>query len=71
MKLPKLHSWKYHIVDIIKEFGTITGYTMETYESLHKTYIKMPYWFSNKKNVEEQIMQYVNILVYYIFEYFR
>jgi hypothetical protein len=43
MKLPKLHSWKYHIVDIIKEFGTIAGYTTETYESLHKTYVKTPY----------------------------
>jgi hypothetical protein len=71
MKLPKLHSWKYHIVDIIKEFGTSAGYTTETYESLHKTYVKTPYRLSNKKNVEEQIMQYVNILVYYIFEYFR
>jgi len=66
MKLPKLHSWKYHIVDIIKEFGTIAGYTMETYESLHKTYVKTPYRLSNKKNVEEQIMQYVSILVNHI-----
>ena len=71
MKLPKLHSWKYYIIDIIKEFGTIAGYTTETYESLYKTYVKMPYRLSNKKNVKEQIIQYVNILIYYIFEYFH
>ena len=53
MKLPKLHSWIYHIVDIIKEYGAIVGYTSETYESLHKTYVKIPYRLSNKKNVEE------------------
>ena len=70
MKLPKLHSWKYHIVDIIKEFGTIAEYTMEAYESLHKTYVKTPYRLSNKKNVEEQIMQYVSILVNHILNIF-
>jgi hypothetical protein len=61
MKFPKLHSWIYHIVDTIREFGAINGYTTETYESLHKSYVKIPYRLSNKKNVENQIMQTVNI----------
>ncbi|RHZ85416.1 hypothetical protein Glove_66g57 [Diversispora epigaea] len=30
---------------------------METYESLHKTYVKIPYCLSNKKDVEMQIMK--------------
>lgn len=60
-KLPKLHSWVYHIVDTVREFGTINGYTTETYESLHKTYVKIPYRLSNKKNVEEQMIKTVNI----------
>ena len=60
MKLPKLHSWIYHIVDTIREHGAINGYTTETYESLHKTYVKIPYRLSNKKEVEKQIMENVN-----------
>ena len=60
MKFPKLHSWIYHIVDTIREHGTINGYTTETYESLHKTYVKIPYRLSNKKEVEKQIMENVN-----------
>ncbi|RHZ66447.1 hypothetical protein Glove_307g34 [Diversispora epigaea] len=35
----------------------INGYTTKTYESLHKTYVKIPYRFSNKKEVEKQIME--------------
>ncbi|RHZ88118.1 hypothetical protein Glove_26g229 [Diversispora epigaea] len=57
MKMPKLHSWIYHIVDAIRDFGTINGYTTEIYESLHKTYVKIPYHLSNKKDVEMQIMK--------------
>ncbi|RHZ89038.1 hypothetical protein Glove_19g159 [Diversispora epigaea] len=57
MKMPKLHSWIYHIVDAIRDFGAINGYTTETYESLHKTYVKIPYRLSNKKDVEMQIMK--------------
>ncbi|RHZ47603.1 hypothetical protein Glove_575g51 [Diversispora epigaea] len=57
LKFPKLHSWIYHIVDTIREYGAINGYTTETYESLHKTYVKIPYRLSNKKEVEKQIME--------------
>ncbi|RHZ76078.1 hypothetical protein Glove_206g5 [Diversispora epigaea] len=60
LKFPKLHSWICHIVDTIREYGAINGYTTETYESLHKTYVKIPYRLSNKKEVEKQIMENVN-----------
>ncbi|RHZ51504.1 hypothetical protein Glove_477g10 [Diversispora epigaea] len=60
MKMPKLHSWIYHIVDAIRDFGAINGYTTETYESLHKTYVKIPYRLSNKKDVEMQIMKNIH-----------
>ncbi|RHZ74796.1 hypothetical protein Glove_219g104 [Diversispora epigaea] len=56
-KLPKLHSWVHHIVDTIREFGAINGYITETYEVLHKTYVKISYRLSNKKDVEEQMMK--------------
>ncbi|RHZ72696.1 hypothetical protein Glove_241g76 [Diversispora epigaea] len=62
MKFPKFHSWIFHIVDTIREYGVINGYTTETYESLHKSYVKTPYRLSNKKGIEEQIMKTVNIL---------
>ncbi|RHZ50763.1 hypothetical protein Glove_492g3 [Diversispora epigaea] len=57
LKFPKLHSWIYHIVDTIREYRAINRYTTETYESLHKTYMKIPYRLSNKKEVEKQIME--------------
>ncbi|RHZ81094.1 hypothetical protein Glove_123g180 [Diversispora epigaea] len=47
----------HYIVDTIREFRAINGYTTETYEALHKTYVKIPYHFSNKKDVEEQMMK--------------
>ncbi|UZO11366.1 uncharacterized protein OCT59_002935 [Rhizophagus irregularis] len=40
LKLPKLHSWAYHIIDSIRSFGAVNGYTTKTYESLHKEYIR-------------------------------
>jgi hypothetical protein len=61
LKLPKLHSWVYHIINSIQYFGAVNGYTTETYESLHKEYVKNPYRLSNKKNIEVQIMQTVSI----------
>ncbi|RHZ85847.1 hypothetical protein Glove_59g84 [Diversispora epigaea] len=57
MKFPKFHSWIFHIVNTIQEYGAINGYTSETYESLHKSYVKTPYRLSNKKGIEEQIMK--------------
>ncbi|RHZ82219.1 hypothetical protein Glove_110g103 [Diversispora epigaea] len=56
-KLPKLHSWVHHIVNTIREFRAINGYITETYEALYKTYVKIPYRLSNKKDVKEQMMK--------------
>ncbi|RHZ69714.1 hypothetical protein Glove_280g55 [Diversispora epigaea] len=42
----------------IKLFA-INGYTTETYEALHKTYVKIPYRLSNKKDIEEQMMKII------------
>jgi hypothetical protein len=61
LKLPKLHSWIHHIIPSIRNYGAINGFTSETYESLHKTYVKQPYRMSNKKNIETQLMQAVSI----------
>jgi hypothetical protein len=61
LKLPKLHSWIYHIIDSIRMYGAINGYTTETYESLHKDFVKIPYRSSNKKNVETQLLETVSI----------
>ena len=69
LKFPKLHSWVYHIIDSIRSFGAVNGYTTETYESLHKEYVKIPYRLSNKKNIETQIMQTVSIKCYNITQY--
>ncbi|GES91578.1 hypothetical protein GLOIN_2v1783703 [Rhizophagus clarus] len=57
LKLPKLHSWVYHIIDSIRSYGAINGYTTETYESLHKYFVKIPYRISNKKDVEPQLLR--------------
>ena len=61
LKLPKLHSWLYHIIDSIRLYDTVNGYTTETYESLHKDFVKIPYRSSNKKNVETQLLETVSI----------
>ncbi|RHZ84754.1 hypothetical protein Glove_77g12 [Diversispora epigaea] len=49
LQFPKLHLWVFHICSSIREFGAINGYTTETYESLHKDYVKKPYKLTNKK----------------------
>jgi len=52
----------FHICSLIREFGIINGYTTETYESLHKDFVKKPYKLTNKKGIEKQIMNIVSIL---------
>ncbi|RHZ90130.1 hypothetical protein Glove_7g26 [Diversispora epigaea] len=59
LQFPKLHSWVFHICSSIREFGVINGYTTETYESLHKDYVKKPYKLTNKKEIEKQIMKII------------
>ncbi|GES96165.1 hypothetical protein GLOIN_2v1488317 [Rhizophagus clarus] len=63
LKLPKLHSWVYHIIDSIRFYGAINVYTTETYESLHKYFIKIPYRISNKKDVEPQLLRTITISI--------
>ncbi|RHZ66802.1 hypothetical protein Glove_305g13 [Diversispora epigaea] len=62
LQFSKLHSWVFHICSSIRKFGTINGYTTETYESLHKDYVKKPYKLTNKKEIEKQIIKIVSIL---------
>ncbi|RHZ87011.1 hypothetical protein Glove_41g45 [Diversispora epigaea] len=59
LQFPKLHSWVFYICSSIREFGAINGYTTETYESLHKDYVKKPYKLTNKKEIEKQIMKII------------
>ncbi|RHZ90254.1 hypothetical protein Glove_1g52 [Diversispora epigaea] len=59
LQFPKLHSWVFHICSSICEFGAINGYTIETYESLHKDYVQKPYKLTNKKEIEKQIMKII------------
>jgi hypothetical protein len=68
LKLPKLHHFIYHSIETIYMFGSINGYNAETYESLHKYFVKIPYRQSNKKNINEQILTQVNQynLYYYL-----
>ena len=60
LQLPKIHSWCYHIVAAIKEHGSINSMTAETYETLHKSYVKNPYRMSNKKDYMKQILKTVS-----------
>ena len=48
---------------IYTKLWALNGYTSETYESLHKNYVKQPYRLSNKNNIEEQLMQAVCITI--------
>ncbi|RHZ70967.1 hypothetical protein Glove_264g59 [Diversispora epigaea] len=59
-QFPKLHSWVFYICSSIRKFGAINGYTTETYESLHKDYVKKPYKLTNKKEIEKQIMKIIH-----------
>ena len=61
LKFPKLHSWVYHTIDLIRKYGTLNGFSTETYESLHKDFVKTPYYLTNKQNIEIQIMKLVII----------
>ena len=60
LRLPKLHSWRYHVIPAIRKFGAVNGFTTETYETLHKFYVKNPYRKSNKKEVMKQILNKVS-----------
>ncbi|CAB4398975.1 unnamed protein product [Rhizophagus irregularis] len=53
---PKLHHFLYHMISAIKDYGSPNGWNAETFEFLHKAYIKDPYCMSNKRNVNRQIL---------------
>ncbi|CAG8778468.1 4029_t:CDS:2, partial [Rhizophagus irregularis] len=53
---PKLHHFLYHMISAIKDYGSPNGWNAETFEFLHKAYIKDPYRMSNKRNVNPQIL---------------
>ncbi|RHZ85532.1 hypothetical protein Glove_64g5 [Diversispora epigaea] len=44
-----------HTGEVIKEFGSLNGYSTDTYETLHKFYVKNPYNHTNKRNTLKQI----------------
>ncbi|CAB5345933.1 unnamed protein product [Rhizophagus irregularis] len=48
LNLPKLHSWRFHLIPSIYQFGAVSGFTSETYELLHKTNVKQLYRASSK-----------------------
>jgi hypothetical protein len=60
LQLPKLHNWLCHIIIAIKEYGAINGFTTETYESLHKEWVKNPYRRSNKRDATSQMLYTVS-----------
>ncbi|RHZ53309.1 hypothetical protein Glove_443g94 [Diversispora epigaea] len=59
LQFSKLHSWVFYVYSSIREFSAINRYTTETYESLHKDYVKKPYKLTNKKEIEKQIMKII------------
>ncbi len=61
-RYPKLHSWRYHTVSAIREYRSLNGLNAETYESLHKFYVKELYRATNKKNVNDQMLRMVSKL---------
>jgi hypothetical protein len=61
-KFPKLHSWRYHVIPAIRNYGALNGLSTETYETLHKKYVKNPYRSSNRKNVMKQLINTVRFL---------
>ena len=62
LKLLKLYSWINHTTDLIKKYSSLNRFCTETYESLHKDFVKTPYYLSNKQNIEIQLMKIVIII---------
>ena len=60
LQLPKFHNWNYHAITSITEYGAINKFTTETYESLHKEWIKNPYRMSNKRDATSQMLRTVS-----------
>jgi len=60
LQLPKLHNWVCHTIAAITDHGAINNFTTETYESLHKEFVKNPYRMSNKRNAMSQMLHTVS-----------
>ncbi|KAF0551138.1 hypothetical protein F8M41_023556 [Gigaspora margarita] len=59
LNIPKLHSWRFHLIPSIYQFGAINGFTSETYELLHKSNVKQAYRMTNKHNINIQMQAIV------------
>ncbi|PKK58639.1 hypothetical protein RhiirC2_720382 [Rhizophagus irregularis] len=59
LNLPKLHSWRFHLIPSIYQFGAVSGFTSETYELLHKTNVKQLYRMTNKRHINKQMQSIV------------
>ncbi|CAG8785533.1 3575_t:CDS:2, partial [Cetraspora pellucida] len=53
----KFHHWIHHTIETIKEYRNLNGLSADTYEALHKQYIKNPYRKSNRRNIDLQILK--------------
>ena len=60
LQLPKFHNWVYHIITSITEYGAVNNFTTETYETLHKEWVKNPYRMSNKRDATSQMLRTVS-----------
>lgn len=50
----------------ITEYGAINNFTTETYETLHKEFVKNPYRMSNRRNATLQMLQTVSKSNYHV-----
>jgi len=48
------------LVAAIRKYGALNGLSTETYEILHKYYVKNPYRLSNRKEVMQQLVNAVS-----------
>lgn len=48
------------LVPAIRKYGALNGLSTETYETLHKYYVKNPYRSSNRQNVMRQLVNAVS-----------
>jgi len=48
------------VVPAIRRYGALNGLSTETYEILHKYYVKNPYQLSNRKEVMQQLVNAIS-----------
>ena len=63
-KIPKLYALRYHVIPSIRLYGSMNGMSTETYETLHKKSVKIPYRMTNKKNHVPQMLNMVHYTIY-------